>query len=151
MEGSTFSFNFLNEPFFKAVYGETGYEKLLKPKKMTFHPGYDQYIGQPPDADMNFDIVIIELDQMVPLDIYTPACLAKPGQGARFDGKLVTLAGYGKLSFHAKTRPNEPYEVNVTVARTDTCPISIVDPNKICLGQDKRHDNSFKGACKVTI
>ena len=68
----------------------------------------------------------------------------------RYDKKLVTLAGWGDLSMHEgpNHRDSHPHEVDVTVARTDTCPDSITAPMKICLGQHP-YEHSRKGACVV--
>ena len=138
------------------VFYETGYEWFVKIKNMHKHPDYPQKVH--PDLDQcalgqceefiesgEYDIVVFELEEMLPLDVYTPACLPKPGEDARFDGKMATIAGWGRLSYDGPT-PKEPYEVNVPVAQTDTCPTSMIEPVKLCLGQNSP---LHKGACLV--
>ena len=68
----------------------------------------------------------------------------------RYDKKFATLAGWGDLSYQEgpNHRDSHPHEVDVTVARTDTCPDSITAPMKICLGQHP-YEHSRKGACVV--
>ena len=129
-------------------YGETGYEQFVHIKNMHKHPDYPQRIYAPLIGTPYYDIVVYELEKMLPLHAYTPACLPRPGEDARFDGKMATIAGWGRLKFADKTHPSEPYEVNVPVSRTDTCPLSIEQPVKICLGQNSP---IHKGACKVVI
>ena len=130
----------------KVNYGETGYEQFVHIKNMYKHPEYPQRVNHETMGDAPYDIVIYELEEMLPLHTYTPVCLPKPGEDARFDGKPATIAGWGRLSLSDKTTPNEPYEANITVAPTDTCPTSIEEPVKICLGQNQMIG---KGSCKV--
>ena len=130
----------------KVDYGETGYEQFVNIKNMYKHPEYPQRVNQEPLDDPYYDIVVYELEKMLPLHSYTPVCLPKPGEDARFDGKPATIAGWGRLSLSDKSTPNEPYEANITVAPTDTCPTSIEQPVKICLGQNEMIG---KGSCKV--
>ena len=139
-----------------SVFGETGYERFVNIKNMHKHPDYPQKVH--PDLDQcalgqcvefnggpEYDIVVFELEEMLPLHAYTPACLPKPGEDARFDGKMATIAGWGKLSYNGPN-PSEPYEVKVPVAQTDTCPTSIEEPVKLCLGQNSP---IHKGSCGV--
>ena len=132
------------------VFGETGYERFVNIKNMHKHPEYPQkvftYINRAKYVnDPYYDIVVYELEEMLPLHAYTPACLPKPGEDARFDGKMATIAGWGRLSYDGPT-PKEPYEVKVPVSKTDTCPESIEQPAKICLGQNSP---IHKGSCTV--
>ena len=131
----------------KDEVGETNYEEFVNIKKIHKHPGYEQRLHQQEINGAEYDIVILELDKMLPLDPFTPACLAKAGEDARFDGEEVTLAGWGRLLYKNKVTPNEPYEVNVKIAKTDTCPLSIEAPSRICVGQDHQK----KGGCKVLV
>ena len=73
----------------------TGYERFVDIKTIHKHPQYQQKVFEELNENLDFDIVIFELAEMIPL-IFTPACLAKPGDGARYDkepaGKASTLA-----------------------------------------------------------
>ena len=62
----------------------TGYERFVDIKTIHKHPQYQQKVFEELNEDLDFDICIFELVDMIPL-IFTPACLAKPGDGARYD------------------------------------------------------------------
>ena len=93
-------------------------EELIQPKTVnakaiTNHPSYTGRIGD------GYDISIVELEEEVDLDIYTPACLAKSDDATTFDGKTATVAGWGLDANGNWPNPMVPHEVDITVRASD--------------------------------
>ena len=130
-------------------FGETGLEKFMNVHKINFHKHWDRnIIGSRVSNHWNYDIAILELEEDIRLDVYTPACVAKDTDGTTFDGKVITLAGWGFLNEYEFTQnvppvtTNVPYEVNVTV--TQNCQDN-TRPNNMCVGEYE----DGKGSCRV--
>ena len=115
------------------TFGETGLEQFVNVKKINIHDGYQQVIGEKAWKG-SYDFAIIELDTDVPIETYTPACIARATDGTTFDGKNLTMAGWGLLSDYPQEphiTTNVPYEVNVTVA--ENCQQN-PRPTEMCVG-----------------
>ena len=110
-------------------------EELIQPKTVnaitiTNHPSYTGRIGD------GYDISIVELEEEVDLDIYTPACLAKSDDATTFDGKMATVAGWGLDANGNWPNPMVPHEVNVPVMESEECYNLIHEPSILCAGCD---------------
>ena len=110
-------------------------EELIQPKTVnaiaiTNHPSYNGYIGG------GYDISIVELEEELDLDIYTPACLAKSDDATTFDGKMATVAGWGLDANGNWPNPMVPHEVAVPVVEAGECGWSKYVPSIICAGCD---------------
>ena len=81
--------------------------KFVNVKAITIHPSYTGIIL------FGYDISIVELEEELDLDIYTPACLAKSDEV--FDGKNATVAGWGLVGYGIRPNPLVPSEVAVPV------------------------------------
>ena len=115
-----------------------------------YYPLKDNYMGKKMSAKA-FDIAIIELEKEIDLSKYTPACLATWYDGTSFDGKNVTVAGWGRLKASLSPHPpflpyttNKPYETNLTIVENCQWHSS---PGDLCAGTY----NPGKGTCKVSI
>ena len=133
--------------FYTNGLGETGIEEWRNAKKIHIHSGYpfkDNYIGQKMTGQL-FDIAILELELVIDLTKYTPACLATENDGTTFDGKDLTVVGWGR------TKPdmhsffvNAPHETNLTVV--ENCQF-MPGPWAFCFGLY----NPGKGVCHVSL
>ena len=95
--------------------GSIGLDNFVNVKTLTHHPKYNgQIIGQKGDISDGFDITILELEEEVDLEVYTPACLAETSDSTAFDGKMATAAGWGLLADKGD-RTDVPHEVDVPV------------------------------------
>ena len=61
---------------------------------------------------MGHDISILELEEEVDLNVYTPACLAEAADFHTYDGKRVIAAGWG---FNGTHHLDTPHEVELEV------------------------------------
>ena len=88
--------------------------KFVNVKAVTIHPRYDGYIHH------GYDISILELDEELDLDTYTPACLAKSDDNTTTSlvGKMATIAGWGNDPW---PDPWVPSEVAVPVKDAADC------------------------------
>ena len=128
------------------TFGETGLEQFVNVKKINIHDGYQQVIGEKAWKG-SYDFAILELDTDVPIETYTPACIARATDGTTFDGKNLTMAGWGLLSDYPQEphiTTNVPYEVNVTVA--ENCQQN-PRPTEMCVGLY----TIGKGSCLVRL
>jgi len=62
------------------------------------------------------DMAILELDEELDLETYTPACIAIQGRGRWRRGMKVTAAGWGLTSSHPFSSPDVPHEVQLQVS-----------------------------------
>ena len=124
----------------------TGEEMFKNVRRINKHYEYRQQLNQPRWRH-GFDIVIFELEDRLDLNKFTPVCLPRHSEGISFDGKTITLVGWGSDGTDLSVPTNEPYEVDVTVATTDACLLSNQNPNIMCAGQTEDR----KGACKVSL
>ena len=133
--------------------GENGIEKWVNVKKIhinKYYPLKDNYIGKKMSSKA-FDIAILELEEDIDLAKYTPACLATLYDGTSFDGKDVTVVGWGRLKASLNPRPpfrpyttNIPMEANLTIVENCQWHSS---PGDLCAGTF----NPGKGTCKVSF
>ena len=108
------------------------------------HPSYSQEIGQPGGEDIaeGFDISILELEEELDLETYTPACLATFNDDTTFDGEMATVAGWGLIDTDPDIDPDPfvPHEVDVPVISADDCGSTDV-PSIICAGGEDGEDS----------
>ena len=106
------------------------------------HPRYSQEIGQIADAALGFDISILELEEELDLDTYTPACMATFNDDTTFDGEIATVAGWGLIDTDPDIDPDPfvPHEVDVPVISADDCGSTEV-PSIICAGGEDGEDS----------
>ena len=86
-------------------------------KKIIQHPLYVRPDG---DIKIQHDIAILELKKAVDLTIHTPACLASWTAGAKFDGSMAKVVGWGQTSEETYVDvddryPSVPHEVDLKV------------------------------------
>ena len=132
--------------------------KTVNVKAITDHPDYNQNIVD------GYDISILELEEELDLDVYTPACLEKNMDDSLFSGPGTwtgTVAGWGLLEearWLWPTPPNEtsvPHEVDLPIMPAADCkwshrcwpfwPFCTSVPSIICAAYAK----GGKGSCKV--
>ena len=99
-------------------YGETGLEKNINVLQIHRHDEWRQALNVPYNNE-GYDFAILELETHINLQVFPPACLAKETDGTTFDGKKVTVVGWGYISRFPKYGPhiraNAPYELNITI------------------------------------
>ena len=103
---------------------------------------------KPPIAAKNKfgDIAILELDQELNLETYTPACLAKKGDN--FVGKSATAAGWGRLTWDHKLTDahfftDVPHEVQLPVTECRTPAGVCTDRIENCEDFQEEQSNTF--------
>ena len=95
-------------------------KKTVQVKNIILH---DDYKGACDVFEPN-DIAILELEEELDLNTYTPACLARKIHENRFGGVTATVAGWGLLDQRRKGRWTEtevPHEVEVPVMSSSEC------------------------------
>ena len=111
--------------------------------------------------DMPFDISILRLKAKDELDlnIYTPACMARPTDRDSFDNQLATVAGWGFTEDFDGSGPppfpdpHVPHHVDLTVRPVSVCPRFLSDgvteysPSDLCAGSD----DGEKDSCLVSL
>ena len=127
--------------------GETSLTpKFVNVVKITNHPDYNQQIGQVSVISDGHDITILELEEDLDLNTYTPACLAKTTDSTTFDGKTATVAGWGHIADGGPfPDPFVPHEVDIPVIASADCKWSSSVPSIICAGLTE----GGKDACQV--
>ena len=95
------------------------------------------------------DVAILELEEVLDLAMYTPACLARSSDATSFDGKKATIAGWGMSHEHPIpiTYTNTPQELDLTVVpllSDGRCRDNA--PTDMCAGLDEW----AKGGCSVS-
>ena len=98
-----------------------------------------------------YDVVILELAEVLDLTMYTPACLPRSSEATAFDGERVTAAGWGQSWEYPypNTVTEVAQEVELTVLpRTDSrCADENTNPSRGCAGLDEWG----KGGCHVSV
>ena len=102
--------------------------------KITNHPDYNQQIGQESVISDGHDITILELEEDLDLNTYTPACLAKTTDTTSFDGEMATVAGWGVIDDGTNTATFVPHEVDIPVIAAADCRWSRNVSSIICTG-----------------
>ena len=124
-------------------------KKKVQVKNIILH---DDYKGSCGKFQPN-DIAILELEEELDLNTYTPACLARKTDNNRFAGLTATVAGWGSLD--RRRRTEVPHEVEIPVVSSSQC------ARKFWMFDDKsKHDSQLcaasryygngKGAFKVS-
>ena len=127
--------------------GDDEHEQIVDIARIIKHPDYKEKVNEPCIKRRDFDIMILKLDKLLDLNIFTPACLPRPGNDARFNEKVGTAAGWGRLSKFGN-RPSEPHEIDLLVK--NNCPPAITYPSIMCyLGKGVVWQG--KGGCNVSI
>ena len=127
--------------------GDDEHEQIVDIARIIKHPDYKEKVNEPCIKRRDFDIMILKLDKLLDLNIFTPACLPRPGNDARYNEKVGTAAGWGRLSKFGN-RPSEPHEIDLLVK--NNCPPAITYPSIMCyLGKGVVWQG--KGGCNVSI
>ena len=90
-------------------------KKTVQVKNIILH---DDYKGACDVFEPN-DIAILELEEELDLNTYTPACLARKTDNNRFAGLTATVAGWGALDKWRRTKV--PHEVDIPVVSSSEC------------------------------
>ena len=116
--------------------GETNLPlKFVNVKTIINHPEYDQQIGQEHVIGDGFDITILELEEEMDLEVYTPACLAESSDDTAFDNKTAIAAGWGNIADGGPApNPFVPHEVELPVIAAADCKWSSDVPSIMCAG-----------------
>ena len=133
--------------------GETGIEEWRNIKKINIHPDYPikkLYKGKTMKG-YEYDIAILELTEVIDLEKFTPACLAKVSDGTTFDGEKVRVVGWGRIPHPffgdiggVFTKTARPYEVDLTVV--ENCKYW-PEPSFMCAG----FYDTGKATCSVSL
>ena len=94
------------------------------------------------------DIVLLKLKDHVYLDVYTPACLPRPGNHSRFSGERATVAGWGDTSFQGKGS-TVLLEVELPVITNKLCERKM--KTKLVSGQMCAGGEEGRDSCQVEI
>ena len=105
------------------------YFYIMKPRT-TDNAYWGNVIGGPND------IFILKLEEHLPAWLFMPACLPKYGAGPKYDGKEITLAGWGIVSDYPNCKryqncqnATNAHEVKVTVESARSCDARINSNN----------------------
>ena len=75
----------------------TGHEKFYDISTIVIHPNFKPKINEEPCIiqECPHDLVMYILEENIDLNFYTPVCLPLSSEVRKFDGRLMTLAGWG--------------------------------------------------------
>ena len=131
--------------------GDTVLEKFMQVESIFRHPDFKQKLGDFSAITKGNDIAILKLMTKLPLGnqgmTYTPACLPKETDNTIFDGKKITVAGWGLISESPKFYPWVPHEVEVTVASYS----SWAGESLPSMLWTVKHQEPNKGSCTVCL
>ena len=115
---------------------DTTIVKDVKVKTIFNHENY-----KPANGSLNNDITVLELEEEVDLNVYTPACLAKTSDATTFDGKNALVYGWGTTSSGGSSS-SKLLEVEVPVVDKATCSTAMgpMEDGQICAGGVKDKD-----------
>jgi len=113
-----------------ASTADTTIVKDVKVKSIINHENY-----KPATGDLSNDITVLELEEEVDLNVYTPACLAKTSDATSFDGKNALVYGWGTTS-SGGTSSSVLLEVEVPVVTKATCETAMgpMTDGQLCAG-----------------
>ena len=109
-----------------------------------------------------YDVAMLKLTKTIKRELYPPVCLPNKDESTKFEGKTATAAGWGMIKNEKMTFdwiinglpadeayvPSEPREVKMQVARSASCPSSVIEsPSILCASMD----NLSKSGCKVLL
>ena len=116
--------------------------KDVKVKSIMNHESY-----KPATGSLNNDITVLELEEEVDINTYTPACLAQTTDATTFDGKNALVYGWGTTSSGGASS-SVLLEVEVPVVTKATCESAMgpMEDGQICAG-----GTLDKDACQVII
>merc|ERR1719150_3090744 len=119
-----------------ASTADTTIVKDVKVKSIINHENY-----KPASGDLSNDITVLELEEEVDLNVYTPACLAKTSDATTFDGKNALVYGWGTTSSGGSSS-SKLLEVEVPVVDKATCSAAMgpMEDGQICAGGVKDKD-----------
>ena len=98
------------------------------------------------ETGLQYDIVLLELEEHVYLDVYTPACLPRHHQ--EFSGVRATVAGWGATSYNGNFS-SVLLEVSVPTVTNTHCERKMnfrLHPGQICAGGEEGRDS-----CQVEL
>ena len=115
---------------------DTTIVKDVKVKTIFNHENY-----KPANGSLNNDIAVLELEEEVDLNVYTPACLAKTSDATTFNGKNALVYGWGTTSSGGSSS-SKLLEVEVPVVDKATCAGAMgpMEDGQICAGGVKDKD-----------
>ena len=98
----------------------TGHEKFCDISDIIIHPNYintqtGQKINEPPCQKQNcpHDLVMYILKENIDLNFFTPVCLPLSSDVGKFDGRLMTLAGWGNTISRESKAPGIELQTKV--------------------------------------
>ena len=94
------------------------------------------------------DIVLLELEDHVYLDVYTPACLPRPRNTRQLSGERATVAGWGHTSYNG-THSSVLLEVELPIVSNTLCRQKMgfrLYKGQICAGGEEGRDS-----CQVEL
>ena len=100
-------------------------QKLVNVKTITNHPNWldcKRYLSATWQCiPFGSDIAVLELDEVVDLMTNSPACLPFGDNIGSFDGKMATIAGWGRINTDKTQSTNVPHEVDIPVIPAEDC------------------------------
>ena len=107
---------------------DTTIVKDVKVKWIFSHENY-----RPSTGSFNNDIAVLELEEEVDLNVYTPACLAKTSDATTFNGKNALVYGWGTTSSGGSSS-SKLLELEVPVVDKAACALVMgpMEDGQIC-------------------
>ena len=124
-------------------------DKTFKIKNITIHHGYDHSLEPFNDID---DIALLELEDDVDLNVYTPVCLAQETDTDSFYNKVAQVYGWGYTRGDECRKFKSPTLMEVDVPVVQQCNYQNFG-GKICAGgaTDKDSCNVSEGFKKTLV
>ena len=124
---------------------ETHMENIIGVAKIHIHGGFNT-------KHTLHDIALLELDTVVNLNEYAPACLANTLD--YFDGLMAQVYGFGVFDFPYKDNQGTLHEADVTIVNNTACSAAkanttnFIRPGMLCAGAG---GDTEKGPCEVRL
>ena len=93
----------------------TGHEKFYDISTIVIHPNFKPKINEEPCIiqECPHDLVMYILEENIDLNFYTPVCLPLSSDVRKFDGRLITLAGWGNTISRESQAPGIELQTKV--------------------------------------
>ena len=93
----------------------TGHEKFYDISTIVIHPNFKPKINEEPCIiqECPHDLVMYILEENIDLNFYTPVCLPLSSDVRKFDGRLITLAGWGNTISRESQAPGMKLQTKV--------------------------------------
>ena len=124
---------------------ETHMENIIGVANIYIHGGFNK-------KHTLHDIALLELDTVVNLYNYAPACLASTQD--YFDGLMAQVYGFGVFDFPSKDNQGTLHEADVTIVNNTACSAAkantanFIRPGMLCAGAG---GDTEKGPCEVRL